>query len=97
MTVESCAALIKLLADKFGFPKTSKDRHYIALAVTLVATYDEVIVILSEDLDFYDPPAKARASKAREAILKSCSGPVARHLAKKQSVAVRSVVAHLAA
>jgi hypothetical protein len=93
----SCPVLINLLADKFGFPKTSKDRHYVALAVTLVARHAEIIVLLSEDLDFYDPPAKARGSKARDAILRSCSGPLAKHLAKKQSVAVRSVAAHLAA
>jgi hypothetical protein len=92
-----CAELIKTLVSHYGFPRQSRDRHYIELCCGLVEAHMEETCLISEDLDFFDPAAKGDSSKRRLKLLKSGSGHVARHLKKKERVLVRCVESHTAA
>src|SRR5262249_27785877 len=70
-----CAEVIRILVRRCGFPPNSRDRHYIALARAIVQGGAPTAVIVSEDLDFFDPRAKAANAKTRQRILRTGSGP----------------------
>jgi hypothetical protein len=93
---DASLALMRVLYTKFGFPKNSKDRHYVALARAIVQGGVEEAAIVTEDLDFYDPKAKAGTARNRRRLIASQSGPVAKHLAKAESIRIRSVAGQLA-
>jgi hypothetical protein len=92
-----CPALLKILVVQHGFPRRSKDCRYIELCCGVVEATGEWTALISEDLDFYEPKAKAANSSYRQRVLASGRGPVARHLKKHEMIAVRTVAAHLAA
>lgn len=92
-----CRELIAALHTRCHFPKAGKDRYYVAVAKAIVDRGAGQAVIVSEDLDFYDPKAKASGAKTRAKILQDQSGPVARHLARSESIVMHTVAGHLAA
>lgn len=62
---------------KCGFPN-SRDRWYVRTALAVVQK-DNMCVLVTEDLDFYDPAIKGRAGR-RKAVLLKRKGPVAKYL-----------------
>lgn len=90
---DACRELLARLRG-YGFPR-GRDRRYVAVAATL-AKEQGCSILLSEDLDFYDPRAKRADSRRRMAVILSQKGPVADHLRKESAVEVRCVRGHLA-
>jgi hypothetical protein len=76
-----------------GFPVDSRDKWYIRLSAALAKRGGRTVLI-TEDVDFYDPTKKGdTASRAR--LLDKCAGPVCKCLKKKLKVEVVSVKALL--
>lgn len=90
-----CPDLIRCLVVSCGFPRGSKDRHYIALAAAVSGGKRDPSSLITEDLDFYDPTQKQVAHKRRMRILQKQTGCVAKEL-KRAHVVVRCVKGHLA-
>lgn len=89
----TCGALIKELVNKYGFPKAGKDRWYIRTASARAGGKAQLVAIVSEDLDFYEPKAKNGRGN-REAILRQATGAVAKRL-RKEGIDPRSAARHL--
>lgn len=86
--------VINLLVNEDGFPRGSRDKWYVRVGLTIVDSGDsDAVVLLTEDIDFYDPKFKAHP-KARRKVLRDCSGCVAKRL-RKRSVSVKTVEKHL--
>lgn len=73
--------------EAFGFPRGSKDFWYIRTAIAVVQVYGNA-VILTEDMDFYEPSKKSLSDRPREIILLASAGKVAKHLQKKEGISV---------
>jgi len=89
---EPCHTLHKQL-EQLGFPRGSRDIWYIRTAMAVVKRYGQAI-ILTEDMDFYDPTQKQSAAKHRHRILHSGNGKVARHLRRKECVHIKCVASY---
>lgn len=87
--------LVKALEAKWGFPKDSCDSWYIFTSCAVVRDLHCRAVLLSEDLDFYEPSEKRCDSKRRRALLTQQKGQVARYLRRKAQIDVRPVVVHI--
>ncbi|MEX2633662.1 MAG: hypothetical protein WD267_06485 [Balneolales bacterium] len=90
---ENCQDLKKLIYSKYGFPK-SKDFWYIKVAKRLCNDYGKSYLI-TEDLDFFDPKKKGCNNRIRLKLLKNSSGNLAKHLKKKESIYIFSVIGYL--
>lgn len=88
----SCQALINRLRTKCGFPAKGRDSWYIRTARALRDKHDEDSVLITEDLDFFQPNAKGGAGN-RDKILAAGKGPVQKELSK-EGVLVRPVHLH---
>src|SRR5438067_229290 len=64
LPVSAARSVLQRLHKDFGFPR-SRDVWYISTACSVRDATRRPSVILSEDLDFFDPPLKASA-KARQ-------------------------------
>lgn len=89
---DSCNLLRRKLEQDCGFPRRSRDFWYIKTAKTVTDKRSKA-VIATEDLDFFDPTEKESASKTREKILRSSTGPVVRILAR-ELILIKSVVCY---
>ena len=87
------SALLRYLRLNHGFPR-SRDAWYVSTAKAVRDAFGEDPVILTEDLDFYNPADKGCNAARRNRILTDCSGPVARHLRRSEGILVRSVAVH---
>jgi hypothetical protein len=85
--VESCYKLRNQL-KQLGFPD-KRDFWYIKTAKAIKNT--NKVVIVTEDLDFYDPKMKKCNNKTRLVILNNCGGPVAKYLRKNESIEINSL------
>ena len=85
----NCEVLIRKLGSDFGFPR-SRDRILLSVAVAGVA-HEGAAMLLTEDVDFYDPKMKGQP-KVRSALLTGKrAGPVRSFLRKTEKVSVCSV------
>jgi hypothetical protein len=92
--VSAARQLLRTLHTSFGFPHT-RDAWYVSTACAVRDATDDASVILSEDLDFYDPPRKATCTQGRRhAMLLGCEGRLARHLRRREGIEARSLAAH---
>lgn len=78
VTVSNHPQLIKRLS-KLGFPRGSRDKWYVRTGKEVADRLGQSCIV-SEDLDFFDPKAKASGSKRRVKILKRRSGDVLKAL-----------------
>lgn len=90
--VETCRDLFVKLTV-LGFP-ASRDRWHIRVAKK-VAESTNLCVLLTEDLDFYDPKKKLGSSKTRTSILLGEAGPVSAHLRRHEGIVVSCAVNYL--
>ncbi len=93
--VESCSGLRKKL-ESHGFPRGSRDFWYVRTAKSVAGRYDEAI-LLTEDMDFYEPSSKCTSPNQRKKILLCGGGRVAKHLRKSEGILVTCVAGHLEA
>ena len=70
-----------------GFPIHSKDIWYIRTAKA-VSNELGICVLITEDIDFYDPRKKKIQRKKRIDILLNCKGCVAKYLNKSENIRV---------
>ena len=91
LSVRTQAALIKALETSCGFPKTGRDKWYVRVAATRAEDAGTKVLLVSEDLDFYEPKAKAGGGN-RAKILEKCAGCVVKKL-KAHDVQVATVAA----
>jgi hypothetical protein len=91
--VQTCNALIRQLNGR-GFPKGSRDIWYVRTAKAVVDEFDRAI-ILTEDLDFYDPTQKRATANRRKRVLLSGDGTIARYLDRNENITVKCVAAYL--
>ena len=83
------------LTSEFGFP-VAECRWYIRTAATLVKSFAEAAALISEDMDFHEPKAKACDAGRRHKLFIDGSGRMARNLKKREKILVRCVAVHLA-
>jgi hypothetical protein len=91
--VNTCHALCRQLERK-GFPRGSRDVWYVRTAKAVVDRFGQAIIV-TEDMDFYDPTQKKGTAKQRMRILLSGDGQVARHLHRRENIAVKCVASYL--
>jgi hypothetical protein len=91
VSAKTHARLIKALETKCGFPKTGRDKWYVRVAATRADDTGNKVLLVSEDLDFYEPTAKAGGGN-RAKILAQCAGCVAKKL-KAHDIQVATVAA----
>ena len=92
---QACRALLTHLHGNLGFPR-SRDVWYIRTAAGVGHAIGLPVGLVTEDMDFYDPPSKVCTPGRRARILAGCSGSVARHL-RREGILVRSLIAHCSA
>jgi hypothetical protein len=82
-------ALRKKLVE-LGFPAKGRDIWYarVSNAVSKAAGF---AILVSEDLDFYEPKEKGCKSERRKAILLNELGSVRKHLRKDRGIVVKAV------
>lgn len=85
-----CLQTLKRLRVEFGFPR-SRDCTVLAVAIT-DAEQEGTSRLLSEDVDFFDPRAKAQAKVRAKLMDGRAVGAVARYLRKTHAVHVQSVI-----
>jgi hypothetical protein len=90
LDVGTFAPVIERLQKDCGYPK-SRDRWYVRTACQAVETDSATAVIVSEDLDFYEPSMKAAGAKRRDQILANQRGCVADYLRKYEDIVVQTV------
>ncbi|MGP2543323.1 hypothetical protein [Yersinia sp. 2541 StPb PI] len=88
ITVNNHNDIIKSLS-KIGFP-VGGDKWYVRTAKS-VQEMGTPTILLTEDIDFYDPTKKTAKGAARLKILKSKSSPVRKYLRKNVDIEVNSV------
>jgi hypothetical protein len=81
---------LKKQLKALGFPATGRDIWYARVGCAVSGRIG-FSVLISEDLDFYEPKTKGCGSKRRRNILYSEAGAVRRYLRKKRAVIVKSV------
>lgn len=91
--VAGCSDLRKKL-EGHGFPRGSRDFWYVRTAKAVAEVFAEAI-LLTEDMDFYEPSKKGVSGKQRENILRCSGGQIAKHLRKKEKIRVTCVASHL--
>ena len=106
ITVETCHPLKKKVAT-LGFPtkgREGRDFWYIRTAKAVVDFYKQAVpdkktelaVIISEDLDFYEPQQKGKLrGEERLAILHAKQSTIGRYLLKHERIKVRCVASYL--
>jgi hypothetical protein len=90
--VETCNMLRKQL-ERLGFPRSHKDIWYVRTAKAVADHYGQVIIV-TEDMHFYDPTQKKTNAKHRRRILLSGDGQVARYLRRKECIDIRCVAGY---
>lgn len=68
---------------KLGFPNKGRDIWYVRTAKAVYEAFDSVVLV-SEDLDFYNPKEKKGDHQRRLKILLAGNGPVVKHLRKEK-------------
>lgn len=92
--VDDCSSLRKKL-ESYGFPRGSRDFWYVRTAKAVVETFAETI-LLTEDMDFYEPSKKKSMSgKQRKNTLICSGGQIAKYLRRKEKILVTCVASHL--
>lgn len=89
----TCQALRRKL-EQLGFPRGSRDIWYVRTAKAVVDRYDRAVIV-TEDMDFYDPTQKQCNAKRRCRILLSGDGQVARYLYRREHVDIKCVASYL--
>lgn len=92
--VDNCQELVRELVKKCGFPAKGRDKWYVRTARTRAKNLGQLVAIISEDLDFYEPKAKNSAGN-RDRILREGTGGVAKRL-RKHGIDPRTAARHLA-
>jgi len=87
ISVESCYQLRNQLR-KLGF-HCKKDFWYIKTAKSI--RNDNIPIIITEDLDFFNPKMKKCNSKTRQKLLSNSCGPIANFLCKNENIKINSV------
>jgi len=88
--VDDCKDLIRHLADKCGFPERKENRWYLCVARALSTEQGGRVVLVTEDVDFFDPTDKGR-SQHRDRTLDRQTGCVTRYLLRKEGIVVRTI------
>jgi hypothetical protein len=92
LATKTCNDVLKKLRTDFGFPGSGD----VWLVRTALADRDDgsrgESIILSEDMDLYDPPHKGDPVIRERCLQGTQEGALARHLRKAHDVKVRSVV-----
>ncbi len=70
---------------QLGFPINGKDKWYIRTAAE-VSLKNSIGIIITEDLDFYNPKMKNTGGDKRIKILKSANPPIKKFLKKKNII-----------
>ena len=78
-----------------GFPHGSKDIWYVRTAKQCKAAGIDPCLLVSEDLDFFDPTRKAASGAARRTILEDKNAPIKRMLRNSESILVHCVIEFL--
>jgi hypothetical protein len=71
---DACLALLRKLKTSAGFPP-SADKHYVRTAFTAAKDGSEVVLV-TEDIDFFDPKAKTKPGRRAELLAGKVRGPV---------------------
>jgi hypothetical protein len=79
--IEMCEVLLSKLKNDCGFPKESRDKWYVRTAHTQAGESGQAVAIVTDDVDFFEPSAKAHPKK-RERHLRDGRGKVATLLRK---------------
>jgi hypothetical protein len=78
-----------------GFPKSSRDIWYVRIAYAAREYRKEFDTsLITEDIDFFDPTKKKDKNKSK--VIKSGSGPIAKHL-RNEKIYVGCIASFLAA
>lgn len=87
--------LLQVLRTRFGFPN-SRDKVYIRAAVAVVAKRRTALIV-TDDMDFFDPPIKAtpRSPRIVKMLDGSVVGPLQGYLYRDQRITVGSVLVSL--
>jgi hypothetical protein len=84
VTIVPCTFISHL--QKFGFPR-GKDIRYLQVSMASTSAEDPVYLV-TEDMDFFDPPHKASGLATRDRIKKNGSTSITNFLRKKQDIHV---------
>jgi hypothetical protein len=93
MDVSTCYATCRQL-ERNGFPRSSRDIWYVRTAKAVVDRFSRAVIV-TEDMDFFDPRQKGANAKQRKSILLSGNGQIARYLHKKEKINVKCVAGYL--
>jgi hypothetical protein len=74
----------------YGFP-SSKDIWYIRTAKEISIINNSKCVLLTEDIDFFDPKKKSLSGNARVKVLKSNNSNLKKILEKEENIAVMCI------
>ncbi len=88
ITPIDCRHILKRLRIDYGFPQT-RDRTVLMVALTDAATEGRSRLV-TEDLDFFDPKAKAQARIRQRVLSGQTAAPLAAFLKSKHKVQVQS-------
>ena len=86
---DNCRDLKAQLAD-LGFPTTTTDFWYCRVGVA-VSKKNGKAILITEDIDFYEPSAKGCGGRRRKQLLYNSNGQVAKHLRRKSDIEVMCV------
>ncbi len=91
---KNCHELLQVLHERYDFPRDGWDKWYVRTAKS-VANHEKkgdiVVIIVTEDLDFYDPNQKGvLRGEARIKFMEQQSGPIPPVLAK-EGIAVKCI------
>ena len=91
--VDGCSDLRKKL-EGYGFPRGSRDFWYLRTAKAVAEAFNGAVLV-TEDMDFFEPSKKSVSGKQRDKILLCNGGRIAKHLRKKERIIVTCVVNYL--
>lgn len=94
LSVQNHASVCKKVY-KNGFPINSKDIWYIRTAKELSISIGGMGLLISEDIDFFDPTKKSHSGQARIKIIKSETAKLKKILQKEENISVMCLYSYL--
>lgn len=95
LQVDNHAATCKKIY-KIGFPRGSKDIWYVRTAKQVSISQAKPSVLITEDIDFFDPTKKGTSGEARIRVLKSKNSKLKKLLYKEEDISVLCLCEYLA-